>query len=108
MTPATLLREVVEDQRAEPLTDGLAASRPLQYCAKCGRQPRRTTCWACGAPLAARRGRPRVVCSSRDCRNLRIRFVRQGAPAATETAVGRRRMSTPAPVTGDRYPPIAT
>jgi hypothetical protein len=28
MTPATLLREVVEDQRAEPLTDGLAASRP--------------------------------------------------------------------------------
>jgi hypothetical protein len=108
MTPATLLREVVEDQRAEPLTDGLAASRPLQCCAKCGRQPRRTTCWACGAPLAARRGRPRVVCSSRDCRNLRIRFVRQGAPSATETTVGRRRMSTPAPVTGDRYPPIAT
>jgi hypothetical protein len=108
MTPATLLREEIEDERMEPRTDGLTDSRPLPCCAKCGRQPRRTTCWACGAPLEARRGRPRVVCSSRECRNLRIRFVRQGAPSETETAAGRRRMSTPAPVTDSRYPPIAT
>jgi hypothetical protein len=105
MTPATLLREVVEDQRAEPLTNGLADSLPLLCCAKCGRQPRRTTCWACGAPLAARRGRPRVVCNSRDCRNLRIRFVRQGAPSAIDRTLGVRvarahDLSTDAP--GDR------
>jgi hypothetical protein len=79
MIPVPLLREIVEAH--------LANDRPeseVKCCVTCGRPARRTACWACGSPLPLKLGRPRLVCESRDCRNLRMRFSRLSAQTLTK------------------------
>jgi hypothetical protein len=71
MIPEPLFREIVEAHLANDLPES-----QVKCCVSCGRQARRMACWACGSPLPMKLGRPRVVCDSPDCRNLRIRFSR--------------------------------
>jgi hypothetical protein len=41
-----------------------------------GKPAKSMACWACGVPLPARPGRPRVVCGAVHCHHLRIKFLR--------------------------------
>lgn len=80
--PVPLLAAVVEALDADH-----QAERRVPHCPTCGKPGRRTACWACGDPLPVQRGRPRAVCTKRECRALRDKFQRLGQLPLTSEAL---------------------